>query len=66
MAEVNIDKLRGSDKQAGRRHGSTIAIFSVQHPWHALGNCGQQTRRSQKLQKVRRDCMGHRRTFSCF
>ncbi len=29
MAEVNIDKLRGSDKQAGRRHGSTIAIFSV-------------------------------------
>lgn len=29
MAEVNIDKLRESDKQAGRRHGSTIAIFSV-------------------------------------
>ncbi|MBR1823821.1 MAG: carbohydrate ABC transporter permease [Ruminococcus sp.] len=29
MAEVNIDRLRASDKQAGRRHGGTIAIFAV-------------------------------------
>ena len=36
------------DSKASRRAPSPF--FSVQHPWHALGNCGQQTRRSQKLQ----------------
>jgi ABC-type glycerol-3-phosphate transport system permease component len=29
MAEVNIERLRASDKQAGRRHGGTTAIFTV-------------------------------------
>ena len=29
MAEVNIAALKASDKQAGRRHGSTCAIFAV-------------------------------------
>ena len=29
MAEVNIERLRASDKQAGRRHGGTTAIFTI-------------------------------------
>ena len=29
MAEVNIERLRASDKQAGRRHGGTTAIFTA-------------------------------------
>lgn len=29
MAAVNTEKLRASNKQAGRRYGSTIAIFTV-------------------------------------
>lgn len=29
MAEVNINRLKASDKQAGRRYGSTVAIFTL-------------------------------------
>ena len=29
MAEVNTERLRASNKQAGRRYGGTIAIFTV-------------------------------------